>query len=416
MKKFVPLLFFIAITATACGAPIAPSTTPTVARPTVQSTPAARTTPTPLQASKDIIKIAVVAPLSGDQNTLGEGFKFGAQLAVKQLSKPLTDLGFKVQVVPFDDQARADTATNRAKDIAADPDLLVVIGNLNSDTALAASDVYKNADLAMIAPSATNPKLTTRGYATVNRLFGRDDMQGPAAAHFIGEQLQLKNVYIVSDKSDFGQATATGFATEAKKIGLTVSGTDNTDEKANLDSSVTAIKSAGADAVFFTGSYVQGGNLLRQMREKSARAAFIATERIDNPEFPRVAGASAEGIYFESAFAPPSAFPDAAQFIRDYKTEFNKDAPPYAAQAYDATAIALKAMATLAKDDKPTRKNLAQAIRATQGYKGITGTYTFNPNGDPTSAKYFFVKVTTADPRRWEDNSIFKFVELAPPQ
>jgi branched-chain amino acid transport system substrate-binding protein len=239
-------------------------------------------------------------------------------------------------------------------------------------------------------------------------------MQGSATAHFVGEQLQLKNAYIISDKSDFGQATANAFSSEAKKMGLTVSGLENTDEKVNFDSTVTAIKSAGADAVFFTGAYVQGGNLLRQLRDKNVRAAFIATERIDNPDFPRIAGQGAEGIYFESTLAPASAFPDAAQFIRDYKTEFNKDAPPYAAQAYDATAIALKAMATLAKDGKPTRKALAQAIRATQGYKGITGTYTFNSNGDPTSAKYFFVKVTTADPRRWEDNPIFKFVELAP--
>lgn len=415
MKKFHSLLFLIAITTTACGAPSAPATTPTVARPSTQPPPAARGTLIPAQATKDGIKIAVAAPLSGEQGTLGEGFKFGAQLAVKQLSKPLTDLGFKVQVVTFDDQARADIATARAKDIVADPDVLIAIGNLNSDAALAASDIYKTADLAMIAPSATNPKLTTRGYANVNRLFGRDDMQGPAAAHFIGEQLLLKNVYLVSDKSDFGQATANAFSTEAKKMGLTVSGLDNTDEKTNLDSSVTAIKSAGADAIFFTGSYVQGANLLRQLRDKNVRAAFIATERIDNPEFPRIAGASAEGIYFESAYAPANVFPDAAQFIRDYKTEFNKDAPPYAAQAYDATAIALRAMATLAKDGKPTRKGLAQAIRATQDYRGITGTFTFNSNGDPTSARYFFVKVTTADPRRWEDNSIFKFVELAPP-
>lgn len=416
MKRFVLLLTIFALAVTGCGAPPTLPSPPVNPQPTAAPvTPATRTTLTPAQTSKDGIKIAVVAPLSGEQSTLGEGFKFAAQLAVKQLGKPLTDLGFKVEIVPFDDQARADQATARAKDIVADPDILVVIGNLNSDAALAASDIYKNADLAMIAPSATNPKLTTRGYANVNRLFGRDDMQGPAAAHFVGEQLQLKSPYIVSDKSDFAQANANTFSAEAKKMGLAISGLESTDEKSNLDSTVGAIKSSGADSVFFTGSYVQGGNLLRQLRDKSVRAAFIATERIDNPEFPRIAGQAVEGTYFESAYAPANVFPDASQFIRDYKTEFNKDAPPYAAQAYDATAIALKAIATLAKDGKPSRKAIAQAIRATQNYRGITGTYTFNSNGDLTSAKYFFVKVTTADPRRWEDNSIFKFIELAPP-
>ncbi len=416
MKQLALFLTFFAMIATACTVTPAPSTTQTAARPNTPATPAARVTATPAQPSKDGIKIAVAAPLSSEQGTLGEGFKLSAQLAVKQLAKPLADLGFQVQVVVFDDQARPEMATNRAKEIAADPDVLVVIGNMNSDAALAASNVYKDADLAMVLPSATKPQLTMRGYANVNRLFSRDDMQGPAAAHFILEQLQLKKIYIVHDKTtDYSQPTAQAFMDEAKKIGAIISGFEGTDEKTNFTTTIDAMKSSGTDAVFFTGAYVQGANLLRQMREKGVRAAFIATERVDNPEFPRIAGQSVEGMYFETAIPFPSALPDAAQFVKDYKSEFGKDAPPFGAQAYDATAIALSAMTTLAKDGKPTRMALGQAIRATQNYKGITGTYSFNSNGDPTLAKYFFVKVTTADPRRWEDNPIFKFVELPPP-
>lgn len=413
------LLFLLfAITLSGCApAPAATSTTtPITVSPIPQGTPAARVTLTPAQSSKDVIKIATASPLSSEQATLGEGIKFGAQLAVKQLSKPLTDLGFKVQVVPFDDQARADIATQRAKTIVADPDILVVIGHFNTDAALAASDVYKPADLAMIAPSATNPKVTSRGYANVDRLCSRDDVQGPAATHFVVEQLGGKRIYVVHDKSSYGQATAQAFSDEAKKIGATIAGFDGTEEQSNFDTLLNTLKLSNADSVFFTGSYLQGAALVRQMRDKNIRAPFIATERIDNPEFPRLAGLAAEGVYFETALAVPSAFSDAAQFVKDYKSEFNKAAPPFAAQAYDATGVALQAMATLAKDGKPTRQALTQAIRATKDYRGITGTYSFNSNGDPTLAKYFFVKVNSADPRRWEDNPIFKTIELAPPQ
>lgn len=96
-----------------------------------------------MRPSKDVIKIATASTLSGEEATLGEGIKFGAQLAVKQLAKSLTDLGFKVQVVPFDDQARPNIAVQQAKAIVADPDILVVIGHFNSDAALAASDFLK---------------------------------------------------------------------------------------------------------------------------------------------------------------------------------------------------------------------------------------------------------------------------------
>lgn len=423
MKQIRSALLFLllAIPFVAC----APAPTPTLAptpsatltatrSATLQATPG-HETPTLVLPSKDVIKIATASPLSGEQTPLGEGIKFGAQLAVKQLSQPLTDLGFKVQVVPFDDQGRADTATQRAKTIVADPDVLVVIGHMNSDAALAASNTYKDADLAMITPSATNPKLTARGFTNVDRLASHDDMQGQAAAHFV-EQMGARKIYVIHDKTAFGQGTAQAFSDEAKKIGTTIAGLVGTEEQSNFESLLSTMRSSDLDTVFFTGGHAQGSAFLKQMREKNIRALFLGTERVDNPEFPRLAGQAAEGIYFETALAVPSTFPDAAQFTKDYRAEFTKDAPAFAAQAYDATAIALKAITTLAKDGKPMRKALSQAIRATKDYKGITGTYTFNPNGDPTLAKYFFVKVTSADPRKWEDNLIFKTIELPPPQ
>lgn len=424
--RSVLLFFLCAIALPACApapSPI-PLATPTAAStPTTASTattatvtPSPRATPTLLLPSKDVIKIATASPLSGELTVLGEGIKLGAQLAVKQLSQPLTDLGFKIQVVPFDDQGRADLAIQRAKTIVTDPDVLVVIGHMNSDAALAASEIYRDADLTMIAPSATNPKITLRGYANVDRLASRDDMQGQAAAHFTVEQLGGKKIFIVHDKTSYGQSTAQAFSDEAKKIGAVVAGFEGTEEQSNFDPLLNTMSASNLDSVFFTGGYLQGSKLLKQMRDKNIRAPFVATERIDNPEFPRLAGQAAEGIYFETALATPSAFPDAAQFAKDYKAEFNKDAQAWSAQAYDATGIALKALASLAKDGKPTRNALAQAIRATKDYKGITGTYSFNSNGDAALAKYFFVKVNTADPAKWESSPIFKIIELAPPQ
>lgn len=410
------LLFFFAITTAACAPSptAAPSATPTAARSATPQPTTGRGTPTLALPSKDVIKIATASPLSGDQTPIGEGIKFGAQLAVKQLAQPLTELGFKIQVVPFDDQGRPDTATQRAKTIVADPDILVVIGNMNSDAALAASDIYRDPGLAMIMPAATNPKITTRGYSNVNRLASRDDMQGQAAAHFAVEQIGAKKIYIIHDKTTVGQATAQAFTDEVKKIGASISGFEGTEEKSNFDALISLMKSSDLDAIFFAGAYVQGSALLKQMRDKNNRVPFIATERIDTPEFPRLAGPAAEGIYFETALAVPSVYPDAVQFVTDYKAEFSKTALAFSAQAYDATAIALKAMTTLAKDGKPTRKDLALAIRATKDYRGITGTYTFNSNGDPTLAKYFFIKVNSADPGKWEGNPIFKTIELPP--
>jgi branched-chain amino acid transport system substrate-binding protein len=49
-------------------------------------------------------------------------------------------------------------------------------------------------------------------------------------------------------------------------------------------------------------------------------------------------------------------------------------------------------------------------------FTGITGTFTFNAIGDPTVAKYFVIKVNSADPAKWSENAIVETLDIAPPQ
>src|SRR6516162_11411134 len=72
------------------------------------------------QGSKGTIKIATQSPLSGGQAALGEGIKLGAQLAVEKFKGNLEKMGYKVEFVPFDDQAKPDVGVANAKNIIAD--------------------------------------------------------------------------------------------------------------------------------------------------------------------------------------------------------------------------------------------------------------------------------------------------------
>ena len=107
--------------------------------------------------TKGTIKIASQSPLSGGQAALGEGIKLGAQLAVEKLKGNLEKMGYKVEFVPFDDQAKPDVGVANAKNIIADKDIMAVIGHLNSGVAIPSSEVYKEVNVAMISPANTNP-------------------------------------------------------------------------------------------------------------------------------------------------------------------------------------------------------------------------------------------------------------------
>jgi branched-chain amino acid transport system substrate-binding protein len=366
------------------------------------------------QAGKGTIKIATQSPLSGGQAALGEGIKLGAQLALEELRGNLTKQGFKVELVPFDDQAKPDVGVANAKNIIADKDILVVIGHLNSGVAIPSSEVYKEVDLPMISPANTNEKVTDRGYANINRVCGRDDVQGPVGAEFAAQTLKVKSVYIVHDKTTYGQGVAEAFKTDVEKKGVKVVAFEGTEEKSNFDPIITPIKAKNPDLVYFGGIYDQGAPFFKQAREKGVKSRFLGPDGLDSSDLVKIAGKAVVGIYYTTA-AAPSTSPQAKQFGDNFKKKFGKNPEPYAAEAYVATAIAIKALESTAAGSKaPTRAAVATAIRKVK-YTGMTGTIEFDDKGDPKKASYYVMQVANENPEKWGENKEAKRLAIAAP-
>jgi branched-chain amino acid transport system substrate-binding protein len=364
--------------------------------------------------SKGTIKIATQSPLSGGQAAFGEGIKLGSQLAIEQLKGPVEKLGFKVELVPYDDQAKPDVGVANAKNIIADKDILVVIGHLNSGVAIPSSEVYKDGHLAMVSPANTNPKVTDRNLAIVSRVCGRDDVQGAVGAVF-AKGLKMKTAYVIHDKTTYGQGVAEFFRDNAKKLGIEVVAFEGTEEKSNFDPIITPMKAKKPDLVYFGGMYDQAGPLFKQAREKGVTAKLMGPDGLDASELAKIMGKTGIGLIYTTAAGPVKLYPKAQEFAKTYKAKFTKDPEPYAAEAYDSTAIALKAIEATIKGGKaPAREAVAAQIRKTK-YEGITGHIEFDEKGDRKKAGYFILEVSSDDPGKWGENKLLKREEIAPP-
>ena len=369
----------------------------------------------PLQAQgKGTIKIATQSPLSGGQSALGEGIKLGTQLGVEKFKGSLEKAGFKVEVVPYDDQAKPDVGVSNAKNMIADKDIMVVIGHLNSGVAIPSSEVYKEVNLAMISPANTNEKVTDRGYPNVNRVCGRDDVQGPVGAEFAGGALKVKTVYIVHDKTTYGQGVAEAFKADLEKKGVKVVGFEGTEEKSNFDPIITPIKAKNPDLIYFGGIYDQAAPFFKQAREKGIKAAFMGPDGMDSSDLVKIAGKAVVGMYYTTAAAPASS-PQAKQFGEEYKKKFSKNPEPYAAESYVSAAIAIKALEMATAGGKaPTRDAVTAAIRKVK-YSGMTGTIEFDDKGDPKRASYYVMQVASDNPEKWAENKEAKRLAIAAP-
>jgi branched-chain amino acid transport system substrate-binding protein len=371
--------------------------------------------PATVWAQKGTIKIAVQAPLSGEQAALGEHIKLGAQLAVEEATKSFKSLGFDLVFVPYDDQAKPEVGVANARNIVADPNVMVLVGHFNSGVALPASEVYKDAMLAMISPANTATEITDRGYPNVNRVCGRDDVQGPVGAQFAAQDLKRKSVYIIHDKTLYGQGVADNFRNEANKLGLKVLGYEGTEERANFSPIITPMKAKNPDLVYFGGIYHQGGLLLKQMREKGVNAAFMGPDGLDSSEMVKIAGSQVVGSYYTTVAGPPAAYPESAAFATKFKQRFGKEVESFAMYGYDAALVGIKAIEQTLQTNggkRPSRAEVSAAVRNLKNFRGVTGSIAFDNKGDPIKAKYFVLQFE----KRSYPGKVVKVIEQQAPE
>jgi len=320
------------------------------------------------------IKIATQSPLSGDMALVGGDIKNGAELALEQLGGPLEEMGFKLELAAYDDEGKPDKGVANAKQIVSDPEILCVVGHYNSGVQIPSSEEYHTAGLTNVSPANTNPKVTDRGYKEVNRIVGRDDIQGAAGAQF-AKSKGITTTYVLHDKTTYGQGIAEFFKREAENQGIKVLGFEGTEEKANFDSILTPIITSNPELIYLGGMYSQWAVLIQQARQKGYMGMFLSDDGFDSSDAAKIAGEAltqGTGSFYTTVSGPAKLYPGTAKFQTDFKAKYNSDPQPFAAQGYDSMAICLKAIEEAAKANNnklPTRAQITRPERLPRNYR-----------------------------------------------
>ncbi|MBI5951075.1 MAG: branched-chain amino acid ABC transporter substrate-binding protein [Chloroflexi bacterium] len=420
------LLLLASLVLTGCGTAATPIPIPTLTPIQPTSTPVPTETPVPTPTNtpfvpKATFKIAVHVPMTGGMSMSGMDIVHASELAVAQLSMPLELMGYDVELASYDDMGDLDATIKNAKNIVNDAGILCGVGHFNSRLTIQASEVYHQAGLAFISPSSTNAEVTGRGYPEINRVVGRDDGQGAAGAQF-ARDFKFNSIYVLYNKAPYEQQNADGFKREANKLGLPIVGELPTEKMDNFEETINDILGKNTDLVYFAGLASQVGNFIKEARSLGYTGALLGTDALSSPEILDFAGPFAidgGGLYYTMIGANLASMPNGAQFAKDYQLQFSADPQMYAPYAYDATGICLKAIEEASKakgGEIPTRAEVVSAVHALVDYPGISGTYTFDSNGDPTTATYQVFQVSTIDPGKWGENPVVISYEMAPPE
>lgn len=357
---------------------------------------------------KGVIKLYTSWPMQGAMLPEGTAMKQAVDLAIEHFTQGGVLAGYGVEVVNLDD-ASPVTGTwdgtieaENAQKCVNDPDCMAYIGTYNSGAAKVSIPITNKAGIMQITPANTYPGLTKPGFGPgepdiyrptgkVNyfRTHAADDLQGGAGAGW-AKCLGFKTVYVLDDRQLYGKGIADVFAEQAKKLGLQVVGHDGVESTAiDFRALLTKVKAKRPQLVY--GGFVidSGGvQVIQQMKTLGlfdTGMKFMGPDGLFSPGLVEQATPAAvnDNVYLTFPGLPPDQLPteQGKKFFQDYKKTYGGEPIGWALYAYQSTMVVLDAVKRAGTKD---RGKILQAVQAARNFPGITGTFSFDKNGDPT--------------------------------
>ena len=312
----------------------------------------------------------------------------GIELAVDEINRGGGIKGRSFKVVPRDDEANGSRAAAIAQEFVANPEVLAVIGHVNSGAMLAASRIY-DGQLTAVATSASSPDLTGVSEWTF-RVISSDSLNGVILARFAsrigGTSTALKQASILYENDTYGRGLADAFR---RAFRGTVVSFDPISENVNAEPFISYLKSREVGIVFVAGRETSALRLLREARRQSLQAVFIGGDGWQSIVSDI---AASNGAYVGTSFSAENPDPDVQRFVRAFEAKYHAKPDAFAALAYDATRLVAEAIAKKGDSRKGVREYLSSLTSAT-AFDGVTGPVYFNRNGDPIGMGFHVAQV-----------------------
>ncbi|HEX2780814.1 MAG TPA: ABC transporter substrate-binding protein [Gemmatimonadaceae bacterium] len=310
--------------------------------------------------------------------------KMGIELAVAEINASGGIRGRRFEVVDRDDEGQGTRAAEIAGEFVANPDMVAVIGHVNSGAMVAAARVY-DGELPAVATTATSPELTGISRWTF-RVISSDSANGIALARF-ASTLGRRRAAIIYENNSYGRGLADAF--QRAFAGEVISVDPIPEGDTDLEPFVSYYAREKADIVFSAGTDASGLALLREARRQHFDAAFLGgdgwTGLVSDT-------AASDGAYVGAPFSAQDPRSEAQTFVRAFRKKYGKIPDGNAALAYDATKLVAKAVAAVGPNRRRIRDWLAE-IDERHAFVGVTGTIRFQPDGDPVGKSFVMTRV-----------------------
>ena len=327
----------------------------------------------------DPIRLGLVDELTGPQAEAGQLTLKGVKLAIDEINAAGGIMGRQIDLI-VEDNASTNPGTVLAySKLVGEGKIAAVVGPLRSTQVQAASPTIAAAKVPAFI-GGSDPSLTRVNNPWIFRIRPNDLFSSKVMAEYAVKVLKGKKIAIIHSTDTFGAGGKNALVEALKALGVepvTIQGYTNNSQ--DFTAIVLAIKKSGADVLT---SYMTNapdvGICAKQLRQLGLNMPWIGSASLATDTALKLAGEALWGTYTVSDFVI-DANEESKAYAKKFRAAHGAEPDLFSAWAYGAVYLIKHAIETAKSTDAEAMR---KALLATRGFKGVEGTYDFEPNGD----------------------------------
>jgi branched-chain amino acid transport system substrate-binding protein len=333
-------------------------------------------------AGEKVLKLGVLAPLTGTNAEYGKGFQVGMQMGVDRLNAAGGINGYTFELVIRDSKGDAKESSDLARQFADDPEIYAILGDFTSGACMANAPIVDEAGIVQLSPTASNP-----AYASLSpycfSIMGRQDSEAPMYARYLYNKAGIRSVGIIYINSDWGKSSFDNFSAEANRLGLKMPVVVNyvQDEK-DFSSLITRLRSDRTIEMVLIMDQGAVPQVVNQIRGSGWDIPLATLGPGTSQQLLDLAGRNAENMLVSTPFFFDEGSTEQMNWKGEFVSKAGFEPTVHPVLAYDTISLIAEAV-KLCGNEKVTRKAIRDNLEKIS-LVGVTGPIKFNPEGDVT--------------------------------
>ncbi|MGH7458342.1 MAG: ABC transporter substrate-binding protein [Longimicrobiaceae bacterium] len=332
-------------------------------------------------AGRDALTFGLAGPFG---ESYGASMQDGAELARDEINRAGGVNGRPLEFLARDDGADPEQGIEVSQELLAAPQVVAVIGHVNSGVVTASAPIYDRG-LPAVATSATAPVIGQLS-DWLFRVASSDSANAVALAERSAE-LAADRTGLLYENNAYGRGLALSFITALAGFGAAPLETDPYLESTeDFYPYLERLRRQGVRLIFIAGLQAGAAEIISQAREMGIDARFIGGDGVEGlVTMGETYNGTLVGLMYH-----PDASPRAAEFAELFRAEYGREPDSFAALAYDAVMLVARAAEEGGASRSAIRDYLAGVGRdgGSEPYRGVAGTIRFDQHGDPVDKRF----------------------------